>query len=145
MAETMNATDAALHELGEEECLGLISPGGVGRVAFNGSHGPTILPVNYRVVDGAIVFRTRTGGAMDEDLRTGIEDLEIKIAFEVDEIDLTRHEGWSVLVQGPVHHVADDEVRWAADPQVQPWAGGTRDHYVRVTPLRITGRRIKTL
>ncbi|GAA0966263.1 hypothetical protein GCM10009555_007670 [Acrocarpospora macrocephala] len=145
MAETRNATGAELHELGAAECLSLISPGGVGRVAFNGSDGPTILPVNYRVINGAIVFRTRAGGAMDEDLRTGIEDLEIKIAFEVDEIDVARHEGWSVLVQGPVHHVADDEVRWVADPGVQAWAGGTRDHYVRITPQRITGRRIQTL
>ncbi|MFC6085852.1 pyridoxamine 5'-phosphate oxidase family protein [Sphaerisporangium aureirubrum] len=145
MTETTNVTGGALHELGEEECLRLISPGGVGRVAFNGSHGPTVLPVNYRVVDGAIVFRTRAGGAMDNDLRTGSEKVEIKIAFEVDEIDPVRHEGWSVLVQGPFHHVTGDEAPGTTAPQVQPWAGGERDHYVRVTPWRVTGRRVQNL
>ncbi|MFI6317616.1 pyridoxamine 5'-phosphate oxidase family protein [Nonomuraea sp. NPDC050556] len=128
-----------LEELDEKECLRLISPGGIGRVAFSGSHGPTVLPVNYRMQDGAIVFRTRYGGAMDEDLRTGLEGLEIKIAFEVDQIDEAKHEGRSVLVQGPAHHMAESDV------DVQPWAGGERDLYVRIIPSRITGRRIHVL
>lgn len=142
---TTEGTGATLRELSEEECLRLISPGGVGRVAFTGAYGPTILPVNYRVADGVIVFRTRVGGTMDEDLRTGIENLEIKIAFEVDEIDVTRHEGWSVVVQGPIHHITEDELPQLTDPQVEPWAGGPRDQYVRITPHRITGRRIQSL
>ncbi|GIH21755.1 hypothetical protein Aph01nite_00650 [Acrocarpospora phusangensis] len=144
MGET-NGNGTALRELSQDECLRLISPGGVGRVAFNGSHGPTILPVNYQVAGGAIVFRTRAGGAMDDDLRTGIENLEIKIAFEVDEIDENRREGWSVLVQGPIHHVTDDELAGLTGLQVEPWAGGTREQYVRITPQRITGRRIQSL
>ncbi|MFG1969058.1 pyridoxamine 5'-phosphate oxidase family protein [Nonomuraea fuscirosea] len=35
------------------ECLRLIAPGGIGRVAFSGSHGPTVLPVNYVPDDDA--------------------------------------------------------------------------------------------
>ncbi|MEO3811602.1 pyridoxamine 5'-phosphate oxidase family protein [Sphaerisporangium sp. B11E5] len=153
MTETANLTDAATHELDgtgaalleidAEECLRLISPGGVGRVAFNAADGPAILPVNYRVVDGAIVFRIRAGGVMDRDLRTGMKNVDIKIAFEVDEIDPARQEGWSVLVQGPFHQVTGDEVSWTADVPVRPWAGGTRDLYVRVTPVRVTGRRVR--
>lgn len=135
-------TDTALSELSQEECVTLISPGGIGRVAFSGSYGPTVLPVNYRFHDGSIVFRTRAGGAMDEDLRTGIEDLEIMIAFQVDRIDEDEHEGWSVLIQGPAHHVSASELPEAV---VTPWAGGERDHYVRITPHRITGRRVTGL
>ncbi|GAA1256703.1 hypothetical protein GCM10009677_03610 [Sphaerisporangium rubeum] len=142
LAATGEPDGATLHRLGEEECLRLIAPGGVGRVAFGGADGPVILPVNYRVVDGAIVFRTRAGGVMDRDLRTGVRNVDIKIAFEVDEIDPVREEGWSVLVQGPFHQVTADEVRWTADVPVRPWAGGDRDLYVRVTPTRVTGRRV---
>ncbi|MEV4165886.1 pyridoxamine 5'-phosphate oxidase family protein [Nonomuraea dietziae] len=131
-----------LEVLEEDECLRLVSPGGIGRVAFGGQRGPTVLPVNYRFVDGAVVFRTAYGGPMDEDLRTGLEGVEIKVGFEVDRIDEARREGWSVLIQGPAHHVEPDEI-----PQVSvtPWAGGERELYIRIVPSQITGRRIHNL
>ncbi|MDP4511364.1 pyridoxamine 5'-phosphate oxidase family protein [Nonomuraea turcica] len=61
---------------------------------------------------------------MDQDLRTGREGVEIKIGFQVDRLDETRQEGWSVLIQGPAHHVPEDEVAKAAEAGVTPWAGG---------------------
>ncbi|GAA3248144.1 glycosyl hydrolase family 65 protein [Nonomuraea helvata] len=131
-----------LEELGREECLRLIAPGGIGRVAFYGSYGPTVLPVNYTMHHGAIVFRTASGGPMDRDLRTGLEGVDIKIAFEIDQIDETNREGWSVLVRGPCHHVAPDEMGEVADVGVTPWAGGERHLYIRIVPHQITGRRI---
>nr|WP_170223456.1 pyridoxamine 5'-phosphate oxidase family protein [Nonomuraea turkmeniaca] len=134
-----------LEILGEEECLRLIAPGGIGRVAFNGSHGPTVLPVNYKMHEGAIVFRTAAGGSMDNDLRTGLDGVDIKIAFEVDLIDETNREGWSVLVQGPAHHVPPEEVPEVSSADVTPWAGGDRQLYIRITCRQITGRRIHGL
>ncbi|MGP3918550.1 pyridoxamine 5'-phosphate oxidase family protein [Nonomuraea sp. 10N515B] len=131
--------------LDEEECLRLIGPGGIGRVAFNGSHGPTVLPVNYKMHEGAIVFRTAAGGPMDRDLRTGLEGVDIKIAFEVDLFDETNREGWSVLVQGPVHHVPEEEVPEVTRAGVTPWAGGERHLYIRIACQQITGRRIHGL
>ncbi|MFI7229687.1 helix-turn-helix domain-containing protein [Nonomuraea angiospora] len=136
------AADAVLEVLDPEECLRLVAPGGIGRVAFNGPEGPTVLPVNYKVHDGAIVFRTAHGGPMDQDLRTGVEGVEIKIGFQVDRIDEARREGWSVLVQGPAHHVPEDE---AVQADVTPWAGGERRLYIRIVPHHITGRRIHGL
>jgi hypothetical protein len=47
-----------LKELDEAECLRLISPGGIGRIAYSGQSGVTVLPVNYKLHQGAIVFRT---------------------------------------------------------------------------------------
>ncbi|MFD0664078.1 pyridoxamine 5'-phosphate oxidase family protein [Thermocatellispora tengchongensis] len=86
--ETAGRKDApALEELEEAECLRLVSGGGIGRVAFGGPSGPVVLPVNYVVRDGAIVFRTRYGGAMDQDLRTGLEGLEFTVGFQVDHFD----------------------------------------------------------
>ncbi|MFI7644284.1 pyridoxamine 5'-phosphate oxidase family protein, partial [Nonomuraea sp. NPDC049400] len=64
------------------------------------------------------------------------------IAFEIDQIDETNREGWSVLVQGPAHHVAPDEIGDVADADVTPWAGGERHLYIRIVPHQITGRRI---
>ena len=128
--------------LDPEECLRLISPGGIGRVAFSGSRGPTVLPVNYKLHHGVIVFRTASGGPMDQDLRSGLEGVDIKIAFEVDKIDETNREGWSVLVQGAAHHVTAEETEEVADSGVTPWAGGERRLYIRIVPQQIAGRRI---
>ncbi|MFG1703059.1 pyridoxamine 5'-phosphate oxidase family protein [Nonomuraea sp. M3C6] len=131
-----------LEVLEQEECLRLIEPGGIGRVAFNGSHGPTVLPVNYKMHHGAIIFRTAVGGPMDRDLRTGLAGVDIKIAFEIDMIDEANREGWSVLVQGPAHHVPPEETAEAAGSGVTPWAGGERLLYIRIVPHQIVGRRI---
>ncbi len=138
------APGAELAELDEGEALGLIAPGGVGRIAYEGRFGPTVLPVNYRVAGGAIVFRTTLGGSTDADLRTGLAGVEYKVAFEVDRIEEDTRTGWSVLVQGALHHVTDEELAEARATGVEPWAGGDRRQYLRITPSRVTGRRIAT-
>ena len=135
---------AKLEILGEDECLRLISPGGVGRLVFAGRFDLTVLPVNYVFYDGAILFRTAQAGSTDEDLRTGIEHAEYRVAFEVDDIDAETREGWSVLLQGPAHHLDDPADQAAAVAAgVEPWAGGEREHFIRITPVRVTGRRIR--
>ncbi|MET7332294.1 pyridoxamine 5'-phosphate oxidase family protein [Nonomuraea sp. NPDC005650] len=139
------AADPTLEVLEPEECLRLLAPGGIGRVAFNGPDGPTVLPVNFKLHDGAIVFRTTHGGPMDQDLRTGVAGVEIKIGFQVDRIDEAQREGWSVLIQGPAHHVPEDEAEKVAQAGVTPWAGGERRLHIRIVPHRITGRRIHGL
>jgi nitroimidazol reductase NimA-like FMN-containing flavoprotein (pyridoxamine 5'-phosphate oxidase superfamily) len=133
-----------LEKLDEAECLRLISPGGVGRIAFVGSYDLTVLPVNYRLVNGAILFRTAEDGLTEQDLRPEIAGGEYRVAFEVDHLDDATREGWSVLVRGPAHHLdADDEQEAARLAGVEPWAPGERNHFIRITPARITGRRIK--
>src|SRR5262245_16922801 len=128
--------------LSAESCWELISPGGVGRVAFSGLRGLTVLPVNYRVHEGGLVFRTRHDGQMEEDLRTGMADVDLGIAFEVDRIDEAARSGWSVLLRGPAHLVSGDEFTPPPTGDVQPWADGARDLHIRMTPHEITGRRV---
>jgi nitroimidazol reductase NimA-like FMN-containing flavoprotein (pyridoxamine 5'-phosphate oxidase superfamily) len=109
--------DRTIEELDEEQCLALIAPGGVGRIAYTSRFGPVVLPVNYALQDGAIVFRTAEHGPLDEDLRTGITGADYTVAFEIDNIDLVGRKGWSVLIQGPAHHMTgpgQDAVRSAA-------------------------------
>jgi nitroimidazol reductase NimA-like FMN-containing flavoprotein (pyridoxamine 5'-phosphate oxidase superfamily) len=133
-----------LEELDEAECLRLITPGGIGRIAYSGRYGLTVLPVNYRLHQGTIVFRTVQDSPTDEDLRTGIANAEYKVAFEIDEIDLAAREGWSVLVQGPVHHVESGTERASVlEAGVETWPGGDRELFLRIVPSRITGRRIR--
>ncbi len=103
--------EPVLEQLDEAECLRLISKGGIGRIAYSGRFGPTVLPVNYMLHEGAIVFRTAEDSAMGEDLRTGIATAEYRVAFEIDEIDTATREGWSVLVRGSAHHVDSEPER----------------------------------
>jgi nitroimidazol reductase NimA-like FMN-containing flavoprotein (pyridoxamine 5'-phosphate oxidase superfamily) len=134
--------DRVIEELDENECLSLISPGGIGRIAYASRFGPAVLPVNYKLQDGAIVFRTAENGPLDEDLRTGITDADYKVAFEIDEIYPAARQGWSVLVQGPAHHVTEDELDRVRGAGVESWAPGDRELFVRIIPSRITGRRV---
>ncbi len=133
-----------LEQLDEAECLALISPGGLGRLAYSGRFDLTVMPVNYMMHEGSIVFRTAQDSPTDEDLRTGIAHAEYKVAFEIDDFDLVAREGWSVLIQGAAHHVDSDTERASLlQAGVEPWAGGTRNLFIRITPDRITGRRIR--
>ena len=136
--------DRVIEELDEAESLRLISPGGIGRIAYTSRFGPAVLPVNYKWHDGAIVFRTARHSALDEDLQTGIAGGDYLVAFEIDEIDVSGRQGWSVLIQGPAHHVAAEAERQAAAAAgVQPWPAGERELFLRIVPNRVTGRRIK--
>ena len=59
-------------------------------------------------------------------------------------IGIISRQGWSVLIQGPAHHVETEEARARAkDAGVEPWAPGDRELFLRIIPHRVTGRRIK--
>ncbi|AWS42834.1 pyridoxamine 5'-phosphate oxidase family protein [Streptosporangium sp. 'caverna'] len=138
------AAHPRLEKLDADECLRLLSPGGVGRVAFDDLGGPAILPVNYILQDNSVIFRTAFGGPLDDTLRTGVQGVEFKIAFEVDRIDDANREGWSVLIRGGAHHVSTAEEQANVEASgVQPWVGGDRELYVKIVPSEITGRRIR--
>jgi nitroimidazol reductase NimA-like FMN-containing flavoprotein (pyridoxamine 5'-phosphate oxidase superfamily) len=134
--------ERVIEELDEDQCRTLIAGGGIGRIAYASRSGPAVLPVNYAWRDGAVVFRTAAHGPLDEDLRTGIADADYKVAFEVDSIDPDARQGWSVLIQGPAHHVTGAEEDAVRQAGVEAWAPGDRELFVRIVPSRITGRRV---
>ena len=137
-------TASVLEELDHAECMRLVAGQNVGRLAYVGRYDLTILPVNYRVAGGVILFRTAEDSRTGEDLRTGIANADYRVAFEVDQLDETAREGWSVLIQGPAHHLDSVADRAAAQQaEVEPWPRGEKEHFIRITPERVTGRRIR--
>ena len=123
--------------------MNLIEQAEIGRIGFSGRYGPIVVPVNYKVVDGTVVFRTAVGSSLGEDLRTGIAHAEYKVAFEIDALNPAERTGWSVLIQGAAHHVDDEQERAIVEQAgIEPWAGGEREHFVRIKPTLISGRRI---
>jgi transcriptional regulator with XRE-family HTH domain len=128
---------AELRTLDEPECRRLLGTHGVGRVAVFTSEGPAIIPVNYLLAGPDIAFRTSGETALARAAGT-------EAAFEVDRIDEVAATGWSVLAVGRLVAVTDaDELRHLnSAARSAPWAGGTRAHWMRLTPVRLTGRRI---
>jgi transcriptional regulator with XRE-family HTH domain len=129
-----------LEELESWECWAKLAPRGVGRVALALPDGPRVAPVNYRVLDGTVLYRTTADS-------TPARAVGQTVAFEVDRLDETLSRGWSVLVVGPAKLVTEPEaLAWFgehADPR--PWVGGEgRDTWVRISPGRITGRAIRS-
>ncbi|UOB08089.1 DUF1918 domain-containing protein [Streptomyces sp. HP-A2021] len=127
-----------LRDLSPQECRTLLSTHGVGRIALPASDGrPAVVPVNYEVVDDAIVFRTAPGSVPAA--AVGKE-----VAFEVDHVDEAMSQGWSVLAVGPAHVVTEPDAVHGLTRRAHttPWAGGEREMWVSIRPASLTGRRI---
>jgi hypothetical protein len=116
--------------LSDDECWDLLRSHGVGRIAWSGAEGMSVVPVNYLVDGDAIRIRTtpysllaRDGGALD-------------VAFEVDDIDPERHLGWSVLARGRSERDAH------APTGPRPWATGSRVLALQIRVRSLSGRRL---
>jgi len=128
---------ARLEVLSAEECLQLLARGVIGRVGITVHAMPEVLPVNFRLINGDIVFRTGDGTK----LHAATSDAPI--AFEVDESDAETLSGWSVLAIGIAHEVTDpDQIANALAVLPDGWVPGEHEHLIRVTPLRLSGRRL---
>jgi len=125
-------------ELGVEESLELLAGEVFGRLAFTTPGGPRIVPLNYTLHDGAIVFRT----THDSEIATYA--VGQAAAFEVDGVDHRRQTGWSVVALGPVvemtaHELQNLRTLWVP----RPWAGGLRNLYLQLTWRELSGRRLR--
>ena len=126
----MTTTDHALPvALTRTECEQRLHSASVGRVAFTEGALPQVLPVNFAMDGTAVVFRTTAKGRLAHCCRDAV------VAFEVDDINEDAHTGRSVLIVGDAVAVTDEsEVVRVRQLPFAPWAGGDRDHYIRITP-----------
>ncbi|HSV37897.1 MAG TPA: pyridoxamine 5'-phosphate oxidase family protein [Nocardioidaceae bacterium] len=131
---------AEVRELTSVECERLLRGGVVGRIAVSTPTGPHIVPVNYSVVDDAIIFRTSPYSVL------GTYGRDAQLAFEVDHFNYAEHRGWSVVAHGrgePVTESAEiQQIRDEWPPR--PWADGARNLYFRVRWTELSGRRLGT-
>jgi nitroimidazol reductase NimA-like FMN-containing flavoprotein (pyridoxamine 5'-phosphate oxidase superfamily) len=112
----------------------------VGRVVFRSAERPVALPVNFKTLAGAVIFRSSLDG---EVAAIASED---PVSFEVDRIDDAMSEGWSVLATGTVQSVrAPEQIHEVQALGIEPWAGGERDTYFRLRVTSITGKRINAV
>lgn len=140
MTTSAGAPQRRFSTLSETECRARLKTHSIGRVGWDTAEGPQILPVTYALRDGAIVFRTAPYGSLSE-LRSAR-----KVAFEVDEFDVTTRTGWSVLVRGWAKAATDPEqlvALWTEQDPV-PWAPGLRSLFITISPEVLTGRVISS-
>lgn len=129
--------DEGLELLTEGQARELLATGEVGRIGITIGALPAIFPVSYRMIDGAIVFRTSAGSKLSAAAEGAV------VAFEVDDYQLADHTGWSVLAVGRAEVVNDLAMTFKVlGARVEPLAGGQRSSIVRIEPTFLSGRRI---
>lgn len=127
-----------LEILDVETSLQLLEQATLGRIAITVGALPSILPVNFRLIDGEIVFRTGVGTKLDAATANAV------VAFEVDDLDPFGHTGWSVVVTGVAREVVDSDRLANLDVTAIPrWAPEPASRVVAIAPQMITGRRLR--
>ncbi len=125
-------------DLSTSECETLLRAGVAGRVALVTPNGPHILPINYSVVDGAVVICTSPYSVL------GTYGRDSTLAFEVDQFDYARQRGWSVVARGRAEAVHDSDeiehIRRVRDPR--PWISRSRALFLRLHWTELTGRQL---
>jgi nitroimidazol reductase NimA-like FMN-containing flavoprotein (pyridoxamine 5'-phosphate oxidase superfamily) len=124
-----------LRRLSEQECRRLLHEHRIGRVAWCAADGPAVLPVNYLSDGDTVLFRTSPHTELARRFAPA------PVAFEIDAFDEATRSGWSVVVRGAAE-LLDRHALPPPDGRPDPWAGGTRNFYVRIVVDRVTGRRL---
>ena len=131
-----DATDRPVTILPESECWQLLSSAPLGRLVTSADGSPEIFPVNFVVQNRTVLFRTAEGTKL---ISSAINN---QVLFEAD--DYSAAEGWSFIVKGVARSLhTDQEIEEAERVQLLPWTATVKEHYIRVLPTRVTGRRFR--
>lgn len=126
-----------LEVLDREHSLRLLATATLGRIGVTSGALPVVLPVNFRLVNDLVVFRTGVGTKLDAATRNQI------VAFEADDFEPFSHAGWSVLVTGTAREVTDpSEVAALSVVPIPRWAPRGAGRTVAISTDLVSGRRL---
>jgi hypothetical protein len=98
---------------------------------------PAVELVSFALDGGDIVIRTDPDGTLAAATHHTV------VAFEADEVDPAARGGWSVLAIGRSQQVTDPlDIARLRDIGLRPLEPGAREHFIRVTPGILSGRRL---
>ena len=106
-----------------------------GRLAWNGSEGLSVIPLNFTAVNERVWLRTAPYSSWLQDVAGQ------KVAFEADEADAFTRSGWSVLVRGVLQLAEPSETPPEA-VDMDAWPAGTRVAHLFVDATKVTARRL---
>ena len=97
-----------------------------------------IFPVNHRVLDGVVAFRTADGTKLGAAIEGSV------VAFEIDRYDANSTAGWSVLIKGRAELLDEGTLRTQLRTTgVQPWRNRLpKPEWVVIRPDAVRGRRL---
>jgi nitroimidazol reductase NimA-like FMN-containing flavoprotein (pyridoxamine 5'-phosphate oxidase superfamily) len=132
----MSETDQPVTILSASECWDLLASVSLGRLVTSVGGQPEIFPINFVVQRRTVLFRTAEGTKL---VSAAINN---HVLFEAD--DHGAGEGWSVIVKGMARMLrTDEELADADDARLVPWIATLKQHYVRIKPVSISGRRFR--
>ena len=137
-AQNRGAMTTGLQILDTDACLALLRSVAVGRIAWATDDGTaSILPVNF-ILDGTtLVFTTAPGSKMDA------IQARRPLTLEADDLEPALRTAWSVIATGPAEIVTDPaEIQRLKTLPLAPWVSSPKPFFVRLTPEKISGRRI---
>jgi uncharacterized protein len=126
--------------LSMHECLDLLRSTEVGRLVTNGPEFADVVPINFVVDHGTVVFRTAEGTKLD-----GLT-ADRNVSFEADGYDRDAGEAWSVVMKGHATLVRMPHERFVTlELPLFPWQAAPKHHLVRIEPVETTGRRFQVV
>jgi uncharacterized protein len=130
MSETTQPVDI----MSASESWDLLASAALGRLVTSVDGQVEIFPVNFVVQRRTVLFRTAEGTKL---VSAAINN---SVLFEAD--DHNAAEGWSVIVRGIARMPrSSEELEEAERAQLLPWTATLKQHYVRIKPVSISGRR----
>jgi uncharacterized protein len=133
----MYSDDSARNQLTGDECLRLIASVPVGRVIYTRQALPAVELVNFALDNGDIIISTDYGSKLTIAIRGAV------VAFQADSVDPAGRGGWSVTAIGHSLEVTDaDEIGRLKQMDLSSWALGEREHFIRISPAILNGRRL---
>jgi len=134
----MYSDGSALEQLPRDECLRLMASVSIGRIVYTRRALPAVELVNFALDHGDIIIRTDSGGKLAAATQHSV------VAFEADRLDMDQRGGWSVTAIGQSREVTDPaEISQLQDIGLSSWAPGIREHFIRISPEILNGRRLR--
>jgi uncharacterized protein len=136
MSVPISETGQPVTILSASESWDLLASVALGRLVTSVDGQPEIFPVNFVVQGRTVLFRTAEGTKL---VSAAINN---GVIFEADDHDAA--EGWSVIVKGAARMLrTNEELGQAEKAQLLPWTATLKQHYVRIQPVSISGRRFR--
>lgn len=124
-----------LVELDRAEAMALLATVDYGRVVFTHNALPAIRPINHLIDDGDIRLSAKVAAGVRPPPGT-------VVAYQVDQIDPTLREGWSVVATGFAQPVTAEEEITRFEHLLVPWLDMPMDTIIRIHPQIVTGFRL---
>lgn len=127
--------DQIMIVLSEEECWEALRAEEFGRLAYVLADEIHLVPINYAVDEGRLLFRSAEGSKL-----LGVV-MHPEVVFEIDRYD--ERVAASVIVRGAARVLEEDEEHLAEEVPLHPWLDTLKYNLVEIRPTQLTGRRFR--